>query len=289
MAFFPRLPTCNHSAAMHLIFHPYCSEIPGWKKVRNLCLHLFLGYCVIQLLYSLYSNKDRVKKMTPQKKEVHPLNQEIDTAYQVAQAAFKQAKAGRLPKGTSTFMPCNAQIPRLVAAFFTEFNKWIEMLGPNPQPWEQHAVSQQAFKTLQISYVLSCLVLEDLPKFKTQHKIDSDHATILQDPNYYFYKTVLQCASCYHYFRSAALKQNGHWVQTSTPPEKHADQFYIPGTEQARARTLYNRFLTLLEQNQYIESLRLTQNRHWEPWLQYDPSLQKYASPVGTYPIDLKF
>ncbi|NGX60881.1 MAG: hypothetical protein K940chlam9_00355 [Chlamydiae bacterium] len=196
---------------------------------------------------------------------------------------------------SNTYQPENKAIGQLTTVFYACWNTFESVLKENQgDPWSQDAVVQVADDLMKISYAISCLTLEDLPKFTDALQDTGTHRTFgeaLTKQDSYQYRTYYFCTRAYHNIRGGfiwgTVSQKVLLVEplrealcapTNTSPA-YAELFYQNSTLQSQWRELYNDYCDRVRL--YVHDKDMPDDRH-KGWTQKDTKAQLF-DPSPTF------
>lgn len=194
---------------------------------------------------------------------------------------------------SKTNQPVNQEIALLTALYWDVYFKALEQeVKKHAEPWSQPAVIQAADDLMKIGYAISCLTLEDLPKFiefLDSKGVKRTYAEALTIQDSYQYRTYYNCTQTYHWIRGgiAWRKSEGNdeegLFHPREVPKAHADRFYQEGTVQSGWRVLYNDYCDRVRLYVKEDELRGADNRHIT-WTKKDEGEKTFRQIPDTLP-----
>lgn len=181
--------------------------------------------------------------------------------------------------------PFDKEIARLAALHQEVYEAFVQKIKDNEDPWNDPSTLEMADDLMKLSYAISSLSLDELPRL-AQKKKGSGNAVILTSAETYQYRTFFYLPTAYHSARRKVdrSENNPEVIVFSTKiEEKYLEPFYQEGTLQWEWRMLYNDYCERVRMCLDEDELKKKDSRYVK-WTQADESKETFITEVGKQP-----
>lgn len=255
---------CSH--INHLFSHPLCSSQHLIRRVANVFFHIFtfgvplaayhVVKCCISIVNSIHSSYQThhaiqsvrrqldIKSDSPERQEAFSYAYSLMEGKSLSSARWYGEKLSKNENQQYTYARyahLNAPINSAIAFLASHLMDNAGELNPDER--------------MKISYVIGCLMLEELPRFIQKYPTYQDRQDQDQERTFvaaltrqdsYQYKLFFACPTAYYQLRISGSEQN----------------FYEAGTLESSWRVLYNDYCDRVVKIVLIEDLKKSDQRH---------------------------